>query len=355
MSKPLKHGFMTLRNEASCIHGWAKTMQIFCDKITALIDPTSTDKTEAILKSDYPNIDIQYQDRSLGDSDYSTRGEDGSFIMHNNQTAFVQKQIEDEAWFMILAGDERFALEDIPALMYEIEYSKKHGFGCICHNTVYEPIPITAKNIITETKLSCKYTESKNMAEDPVLFHYAPDFHKTCFRQARIQQKTPFWTHNAGPHSGYLGQYTPLITHVPLWHFKRLKFNTLQQTCWSDKIGKYLKENTQLIPLRIPFDNWQDGLEYTTTHVFDPIIAANAEIKRINMKEDEFAYIKLQEEERKKLTTKRQRQIKKELEIDRMAWCVWEYVNRNNKNPEPYISPIPYMNKVKKYEPDRQE
>lgn len=354
MSKPLQHGFMTLRNEASCIRGWAKTMDLFCEKITALIDPTSTDKTETILKAEFPAIDIQYQDRSLGDSDYSTQGENKSFIMHNNQTAFVQKQIEDDAWFMILAGDERYALEDIQALMYEIQYCKKHGFGCICHNTVYEPLPLTEKNIQYQ-KLSYKYHECKNKPDDQIVVHYTPDFHKTCFRQARIQQKTPFWTHNGGPHSGYLGQYTPLITHVPLWHFKRLKFNTLKQTCWSDKIASYLKENAELIPLRIPFNNWQEGLEYTPSTWYPSINPINQTFWDQSRKADEFELIKLQDEERKRNLSKRQRQIRKELEIDRMAWCVWEYVNRKNVNPEPYISPISYMNKVKKFEPDRQE
>ena len=52
----------------------AKESLFFCEKVVCIIDPETTDKTESILRKEFPQIIIEYQDRSLGDSDDGHQG-----------------------------------------------------------------------------------------------------------------------------------------------------------------------------------------------------------------------------------------------------------------------------------------
>ena len=133
MKKPLKYGFCVIRNEESCIRGWAKQNLLLCEHVVALLDPETTDKTEEILKTEFPQIEIIYQDRTLGDSDYGKEGKNKSLIHHNNLNKFVRERIQEGEWFMTTAADERFSKESIPTLLKDIEYAKLHDNGAIAH------------------------------------------------------------------------------------------------------------------------------------------------------------------------------------------------------------------------------
>lgn len=71
MTKPLKYGFCSIWNEEKCIRGWAKQLLALCEHVTAIVDPNTTDHTVNILKSEFPEVEILWQDRTLGDTDYT--------------------------------------------------------------------------------------------------------------------------------------------------------------------------------------------------------------------------------------------------------------------------------------------
>jgi hypothetical protein len=266
--KLLQHGFCVIRNEELGIRGWAKLNLMLCDHVYAIIDPTTTDKTEEILRTEFPEIEILYQDRHLGDSDYNKEGRTKSLIMHNNLTQFVTDRIQEGEWFATFAADERIALESIPQLLLDIEYAQKHCMGAVCHERLYDVLPIHESKIIRDPS-SLYFVDTSKCEYEPNLFNYVLDFHNWTLRHGRIECKTPNWKKNPEPHSGYSERYNPLISEVPLWHFHRIKHNQINPTDWRDGLGgleylfKTYKGKLPIMPMRIPFDNWAIGLEYT--------------------------------------------------------------------------------------------
>jgi hypothetical protein len=269
MNKPIKQGFGTIRNEEKCIRGWAKLMLLFCDKVTALIDPQTSDNTEKILKTEFPEIICEYQDRRLGDSDYGKEGKMKSLIMHNNHTKFVHERLEENEWFMTIAADERYSLESISALQDDLRYAQKHHFGAIASERLYEPLPLEASQIIRNANSTYAFDISVESFPQPNLFHYVVDYHDYCLRHVRIEQKTPNWEHKPGPHQGYSERCNTLVSAVPLWHFHRLKFECLNATDWRDfwhrldEFKKKYRNKIPIMPMRLPFDDWTKGIEYT--------------------------------------------------------------------------------------------
>lgn len=349
MKKALKKGFMTLRNEEMAVRGWAKTMLVFCDKVVAMIDPTTMDQTESILKSEFPEIEIQYQDRNLGDSDYEHQGPHKSFIMHNNQTKFVQEQIEDDEWFMFLGGDERIAFQDIPILLDDLKYAKKNGFECICHSRIHEPIPIHEENLKILKTSSVLQNLQVPSTSDVIYTHYASEFLRNILRHSRIQKKTPNWTKCPQPHSGYLGNYSPLVTYVPLWHFKRIRKEYLNSTCWSDVYKSYIHDNTPIMPIRVPFDDWRYGLEWTQNNKTNPsILELNKRIRAKIETEENDLHQTIINQQREELKQKELLKKEEELEINKKAYAVWRWqINNNIIDPEtPFISPVPSIRKM---------
>ena len=293
MSKPIKYGFCVIRNEESCIRGWAKQNLLLCEKVVAIIDPETTDKTEEILKTEFPEIEIIYQDRMLGDSDYGNAGSNHSLIMHNNLTKFVTERIQEGEWFMTTAADERFALESIPTLIKDIKYAKAHEMGAVCHERLYDVIPVNADQIKREP-WSCYFITDVDKPKEPNLFNYVIDFADIVLRHGRIECKTPNWRKNPEPHSGYSERYNPLITHVPLWHFHRIKHHQITESDWRDGLGglnDLLKKYNNTLPvmqMRIPFDDWTQGLEYSNKDIDKAVYEANHTYKDQYMKVERY-------------------------------------------------------------------
>lgn len=280
--KVVEIGFGTLRNEEIDCIGWAKTLQYFCKRVVALVDPDTIDKTIDILKEKCPWVEIQFQDRRLGDSDENTQGSEESLIMHNNHNKFIRENIEKDSWFLLLSGDERFNPFTFNQLSLEVLYAQKNDYECVYHERVIEPINCY------ESQLS--YFDGKWFM-DPYIekrgrfFEMKFAIEHGNVQQARFMRNTNF-IHNSGPHQGYNERFNLLMSNATnLFHFHRIKYNNVLPTSWRDKkgaISRTLEINGNklpLIPMWIPFsnENWK---------TLDPLyIDNNSELEEFNRSE----------------------------------------------------------------------
>jgi hypothetical protein len=182
MPKPLDWAIRTVRNEAECILGWAKQALYFCDKVVAIIDPDTTDKTEELLRTYYPEVLILWQDRSMGDSDNQTKGKTGALIAHVNLEYWVNKLVADGEWFYQCAPDERFNPTQWPAIAEEIRMVRRLGL---------------AQGIF--------YTTMHNFYPDEThcIDYYSQSFVQWgTYRYFEVWEKDGPWHKHAGAHTG---------------------------------------------------------------------------------------------------------------------------------------------------------
>jgi len=228
-------GMATLRNEAEDIRGWAKTMLYFCNEIYALIDPETTDNTEAILKSEFPSIKILKQDRSLGDSDNAIEGDKHILIMHANYNYFINELVDDGEIFFLFSADERFYPGQLPIIEQEIKWMREHP----AWNSWYIP--------------------QKNMYQFyPDEFHVI-DFSKyfSKLQQFKFFRKVAEYKHGLPHHSGWNWRaFTPAIKSKASWfHYCFVKTSRPAFQFWRDQkeFKKYPKEN-----FNNPISNWRN-------------------------------------------------------------------------------------------------
>ncbi len=126
--KLINVGIITVRNEAEDIRGWAKEMLYFCKKVICVIDPETTDFTEQILRNEFPQIIIEYQDRSLGDSDEDHQGRDRKLICHANFEKYLKKYVSVGEWFMEMAPDERLDPNEFKLIETDLKYAIDHDY-----------------------------------------------------------------------------------------------------------------------------------------------------------------------------------------------------------------------------------
>jgi hypothetical protein len=256
MSKVIKVALCTVRNEEKTIYGWLKMLSVFADRIVILFDPETNDNTERVIadfKKEYPNIqiDFEYQDRMLGDSDNKIAGKTHNTIMHVNKTKWVNEHINENDWFIDMGCDERFSPSDIEELIKEVEFAKTHGLDAVLHRTMYEPIPANITQLCSKNSQIFVDTEMPYNGVNEIGYNYSIDWQG--IHHIRFQRKGKKWIQNANPHSSFQGQgLNPLYSNVPLWHFHRIKYNSQVATSWRDEkgsIGRLIKNYRGKLPV----------------------------------------------------------------------------------------------------------
>ncbi len=139
MKKLIDVGLITMRNEAEDIRGWAKESLFFCKKVVAVIDPETTDSTEAILSVEFPEIIIEYQDRTLGDSDDENQGATKQMICHANYTRAIHRHAQPGDWIMEMAPDERLVPAEFEMILHDLKIAQSEGYDGMLFPHYYTP------------------------------------------------------------------------------------------------------------------------------------------------------------------------------------------------------------------------
>lgn len=139
MKKLIDVGLIAMRNEAEDIIGWAKESLFFCKKVIALIDPETTDNTEQILRDRFPSIIIEYQDRTLGDSDDGNEGTDRNMICHANYTAGLKRYVKPGEWVMEMAPDERLVPAEFNLILNDLKFLQENGYDGLVFPSYFTP------------------------------------------------------------------------------------------------------------------------------------------------------------------------------------------------------------------------
>ena len=108
MKKVIEWAIRAIRNEAEDILGWCQQALYFCEHVVVMVDPKSYDNTYKLIRNTYPQIDLLWQNRDLGDSDNKTQGKTGVLIAHKNMEWAVNHYVKDGEWVYKGAPDERF-------------------------------------------------------------------------------------------------------------------------------------------------------------------------------------------------------------------------------------------------------
>jgi len=220
MKKIADVGFQCIWNEAPLIHGWAKTMLRFSKRVCAIVDPRTNDGTVKILKREFPQVEIVWQDLTLGDSDYEVEGPQRALIMHVNNTKFMEEEVDAGEWVLFLAADERFHPADFDRLSHDVETAKGGGKEAVIHGTFYDI-----------------YDDEMNyIANEPWI--------KTTQFRFFVKPESR-WVQNPGPHEGK--SWVPkkvMYTRVPFFHFGFLKHKKKESWVYSTA-GDVLKQTIE--------------------------------------------------------------------------------------------------------------
>lgn len=209
-------GLICMRNEAEDIRGWAKESLFFCRKVIAIIDPETSDDTEKILRSEFPQIFVQYQDRELGDSDDGIKGPKKQMRHHLNYTKGLQEHAIPGDWIMEMAPDERLVPSEFDMILEDIKYMQLNGYDGLVFPNYFTPIG------------------DLNHVIDWYSHYLWGDLKQVKFWKYKEQYEK-----GAPPHSNQTGFCNKLYdTDAGFYHF-----------C-------YVKDT------RIPFSNWRDVQDY---------------------------------------------------------------------------------------------
>ena len=265
--KPIRVGFACVRNEEKSITGWVKQAEYFCEEVYVILDPETTDKTLGILQNSHKNVNILYQDKSLGDSDDSGLGPRHMLTMHMEQNKFVEKYIKKDEWFLSIDCDERFHPHDYYRIIRELKLAQLHGFDHLQHRRLIEPCNIDLGQLkIVANRFFYDPNSKKNGKRAEGLFMVNwPDFS----RPARFQKRTKHWFHSPHPHGGFYGRLYPFISMFPLYHFHKLKYETILPNSDRDRLSStrvMLREHDGMLPL-LPchhqMADWSDMINLT--------------------------------------------------------------------------------------------
>ena len=214
IKKLIDVGIQAIRNEAEDIRGWAKTMLFFCKKVYAIIDPDSTDATESILKTEFPEINILYQDKSLGDSDDGHQGEKGELSCHYAVEYWVNKLVKKNQWFLWLSPDERISPLDWDIVYHHIYAAQKQNYDSLWFTHLVQYYPDEQHEIDFSSIMS---PEQNNIF--------------------RFQKRFEYWGKNKPAHSG-LGSGVPRFRYkcdIPFFHYNWVKTTRKAFGLWRDQ------------------------------------------------------------------------------------------------------------------------
>ena len=241
--KPIDVGFQCIWNEAPIIRGWARTMLYFCKRVYAIIDPETDDETEKILEEEFPEINILWQDPSLGDSTDRVKGPQGHLQMHENNNAFVKEYIKENEWMLFLAADERFHPSEFETIVQELEQAKLNHQRGIVHYVLYD--------FIQDNTIYVKY-------------------HPGWINHLRFYQKENQWIQRPGTHGGKIGipNFKKCFSsESPLYHYHMILPHK-PDLCWRYTFAKTCdfrtleRENNGKLPVNHykgkAFEDWKE-------------------------------------------------------------------------------------------------
>lgn len=230
--KPVEVGLCSIRNEEEDIRGWAKTMLFFCKEVFALVDPNTTDNTLKILKSEFPDVKVILQDRSLGDSDNDIKGPEEKLIMHGNLNKFISEEIDTSEWYLLFGADERFNPVEFPKIVEELAFAR---------SKIYDALYWTNHN------MHQFYPDDQH-----ALLINPPDFR---LRQFKFMKKKKHFYHNLKPHHGLKNPVQPQLSETQWFHYCFVKNSRKPFTYWRDQ--KRLKF-FPTYPILNPIPDWRD-------------------------------------------------------------------------------------------------
>jgi len=221
-------GVSAMWNEAECIRGWAKVMLHLCRRVVALIDPTTDDATEAILRSEFPRVEIEVQDRSLGDTDNFVKGPQGIFIPHANLDRWLHKNVEPGDWFCVMSPDERYWPTDFPVLAAELKHARED---------LYDALQI--------------YYTLHVVRGERFYFDLDDGYVAGNYRHRRILRMGDDFHILPANHAGMTPARRPYLSAVPLYHFGPAKRRREYGSYWRDQ--EYLaRRPVKPLPVVLP-------------------------------------------------------------------------------------------------------
>jgi len=232
-----------IKDESPIIRGWARTSLYFAKRVCAIVDPKTNDNTVKILEDEFPEIEIYWQDRSLGDSDEDSKGERGDLITHGNLTKYINMLTEEDDWILLLAADERFHPNDFKILEEEIKEMKR----------------LNEKNAGLVHRIMFDFIDDEQ--------HYIK-FHPEWINQSKFFKRQKIWLQHPGTHKGRVGHpINTMISKAPFYHYSHILPHKPKYS-WSYTDAKTCdftilkKENNGQIPkLRYNGPEFKDWME----------------------------------------------------------------------------------------------
>ena len=232
-NKSVEWAIVCARNEAEDIRGWAKTMLYFADQVICCLDPASTDNTYEILHTEFPQVQIIWQDRTLGDSDNHTEGPNKILIAHKNLEKMINACMHDGEWVLMQAPDERFDPTDWPMIADMVRFIRKTPYRGITFPSIHTFAPNNPRQCID----------------------YYERFDWGNLIQLKFMKKMGYWHKGGPPHSGYT-RPDPLFTSaLPLYHYCWLKESRKAYETWRDQT---IFTDLPLYDWPNPIPDWQN-------------------------------------------------------------------------------------------------
>ena len=228
-------GFAPILNEIECLNGWIKNISLFCDEVWALYDPRSTDGTNELLKKweKEGKIHLFEQNTEAGDSTRDFRGSEGiiTYIVEVNR--FIKKHVEENAWFLWLAADERIDPKDVEFTKFCVDQAEVKDYDSVILD-LYDLYP-DENHIVDYDKLN--------------IFLFNKRFYKN----------RPGFKFGVRAHDNEVGSYRPLRAGIPFYHFGYLKKD--HANWWRAWDGKnmidQLPESERYREIVNPFKDWK--------------------------------------------------------------------------------------------------
>jgi len=240
IQKLIDFGLIPARNEAEDIRGWAKTSLFFCKEVFCIVDSKSSDAMIQILRDEFPEVQIIYQNLSWGDSNDVKRGLKGEMSSHISWEYWVNRLAKIGNWFMILAPDERLDPSEWPMILEDLKKAQK-----------------TDCDGLSFPKYCTFYPD-----EDHVI-----DWHSefAIALQIKFYKYTGIFEKGVGAHAGYKRGFPTKVypTKAGFYHYCYVKDSRIPFGRWRD-IQRF--KGFPLIELKNPVKNWRNMDEIQICH-----------------------------------------------------------------------------------------
>ena len=213
ITKAVEWAIVCARNEAEDIRGWAKTMLYFADHVICCLDPASTDNTAQILIDEFPDVQLIYQNRTLGDSDNAIQGDNKVLIAHKNLEFMINEFVQEGEWVLMQAPDERFDPADWKQIADMVRFIRTTPYQAISFPSIHTFAPGSATHCID----------------------YYDAFAWGQLIQIKFMRKVGYWHKDGPPHSGYDVPDPFFTTTIPLYHYCWLKHSRKAYKTWRDQ------------------------------------------------------------------------------------------------------------------------